>query len=341
MSTYLRARRFVGLYGPTLVVALALCAALAGAGAWYVHATPPTETVTEEVEALSVGSGVETAAVVTRDTPLYDPGTRLTDKSLYLLSVSPNMTFTARTAVPANESAEVTTRLSIDMGATYDGEAFWEERRTVIERTQRTRGGTVTVSRTLNMSAVDRYIDARREATDNVGTFSADVVLNVSYLADGYEGRLTATAPLVFTGNGYLIDGDLAAERTHSRTVSRTVVGRADPLAVGGLALASLVALALAAAVAVAYRRGIDVAAIEDELVRTRHAEWISRGELPTSDAVRHVRIDALEDLVDVAISSNKSVIHDAEYDAYAVVDGDVTYFYAGGDVRVDTWLDV
>ena len=341
MSTYLRLRRVIGLYGPTLVGLLAVIGLLAGGSAWYVYASPPTETVNEEVDAVTVGSVVETRAVVTSDTPLYERGTNLTDKSLYLLTVSPNMTFTGRTTVPTDGEARVTTRLSIDMAAEYDGEAFWEERRTIVESRRRTEQGTVTASQTVNMSALNRYVQRRREATDNIGTFSADLRLNVTYRAGEYEGQLTANAPLVFTGNGYLVDGEVAAERTHSRTVTRTEVGQSDPLVYGSLAVVALLALGLAGAIGVEYRRGIDLQTIEDRLVRERHAEWISRGELPTSDEVRHVEIDTLADLVDIAISSNKSVIHDVEYDAYAVVDGDVTYFYAAGDVRVETWLDV
>jgi hypothetical protein len=73
---------------------------------------------------------------------------------------------------------------------------------------------------------------------------------------------------------------------------------------------------------------------------RERYAEWISNGEFPTDTDKRYVTISSLEDLVDIAIDSNKRVIYDETLDAYGVADGDIVYYY-GDEGDIDSWLDM
>ncbi|MFB6130602.1 MAG: DUF5305 family protein [Salinigranum sp.] len=341
MSLYLRSMRFLAVYGRPIVGVLVVVSVLYAFGAWHVYATPPTHQETTKTDSQTIRSSVGTSAVVTGQTLLYPRGAHLTDKPLYLRSATPNLTFTVDTAVPANAPVTVGTRLTLRHAAAYNGRTYWRTDRVLIDRTQTVSGGHATASTTINMSAVIDYLDRRRAETGDLGTMSSTLLLNVTYDTGRYAGTITADAPVVFTGNGYYVDGDLSASDSRSKTVTTRVVGSADPAIWGGLALLSLLSLAGAAGCVVLLRRGIDVRRIDELLARQAHDEWISNGELPTGESLRYVMIDSLEDLVDIAIDSKKRVIYDDDYDVDAVVDADVTYYYAAGDVQIDSWLDV
>ena len=82
-----------------------------------------------------------------------------------------------------------------------------------------------------------------------------------------------------------------------------------------------------------------------DALRREIHSacwSWtISSGEFPTSADKPYISILTLEDLVDVAIDTNRRVIYDPQIEAYAVIDSSEIYYYATADVQADEWLDI
>lgn len=342
MSAGVRARRIIVYYGRLLILALLIIALLAFAGAWQSYANPPTSTVTEETDRLEVRTGLDTRAIVTGNTTLYDVGEELVNSPAYLLRATPTLTLTARTIAPTGQSVAVTQRLTVHMQATRDGQVFWEETELLAADEGRvTDEAALASSTTRNMSALTVFVAEKREEVGDVGSLSVQLRLRVDYETDEYRGRLTATAPLVLTGSAYWIDGDMTASREHSREHTRVIHERPDPLAYLGLSFLGSLALLGAIGIGVVLSRGVDLQQAEVELYRSRYQEWISEGEFPTSAEKRYVRIDSLEDLVDVAIDSNKRVIYDNEYDAYAVVDGDLVYYFATDRLRVDSWLDV
>lgn len=342
MSAGVRARRILVYYGRFLILGLLVIAILSFTAAWQVYANPPTSTVTEETDRLEVATALETSAIVTGNTTLYDEGDELVNSPAYLMRATPNLTLTVRTRAPTGQSVAASQRLSLRMQATRDGGVFWEQTELLAANEGRvTDQAPLTAATTQNMTALLETVSQKRSEISDVGSLSIQLRLRVDYETDQYNGRLSANAPLVLTGSAYWIDGDLTASREHSQTHTRTIREAPNPVEYLGLSAIGLVSILAAFGIALVLHRGVDLREAEVAMYRSKYQEWISEGEFPTSADKRYVRIDSLEDLVDVAIDSNKRVIYDDEYDAYAVVDGDLVYYFATDRLRVDSWLDV
>ncbi|QZP38132.1 DUF5305 family protein [Halobaculum magnesiiphilum] len=319
------------------VVAVVGAASLAGAG--YVYLTPPTEQVTEETNRQQVAAGVDTSAVVTGNETLYDRGTRLRNMPVYFTSASPDLTLHVEASVPDDRQVTVEHRLQVVIRGTRADQVFYENA-TVLS------GGRATVSdgnyernATLNVSQFRSEVATVQSAAP-VGTFRVLVTLDVSYNTTDYTGEFNTSAPLVITGGAYWVDGDISDSRTHSRTVTTREVGSPNMRLVGLLAVLGVVLLVAG----VLVRRAptlVDVTAIETQVARDRYDEWISNGEIPTKREKEYVRTDSLEDLVDIAIDSSKRVIHDRDLEVYAVIEGDLVYFFSPNEDVVADWLDV
>ncbi|MFB6211628.1 MAG: DUF5305 domain-containing protein [Halobacteriales archaeon] len=341
MSAPLRAQRLLAQYGRVLIILLVVVALAAFGGAYQVYSTPPVEEVTRQTNTQQVSTSIETSAIVTGNTTLYEPGQRLVDQPAYIMSATPNLTIRVQTSVPAGTGVDITQRLTLEMSATRAGEPFWQSQRVFISKAQRVRNGELVSSTTINMSELQTFIGDRRSQVGTIGEFSANIRLNVTYNTGTYSGTLTATAPVVFAENAYWIDGDLANSRTHSQTVTRRVRGTPDPASYLGLVAVGIVALLGAIGIGYVEYQGIDINQIESELSESQFEEWISRGQFPTDPEKKYVNIVSLEDLVDIAIDSEKRVIHDQEFDVYAVVDGDLIYYFTTNDLDVESWLNM
>ncbi|MFB6191897.1 MAG: DUF5305 domain-containing protein [Haloarculaceae archaeon] len=341
MSVGLRTKHFLGRYGRAAAALLAVVGLVALGGAGYVYANPPTEEVTEQVNRQEVESTVNTSAVVVNGTDLYAPGRRLVGRSAYVFEATPNLTLGVRTGLPEGTPVNVTQRLTLRFEATRSGEPFWRANRTLVAEEGRTDDGEFVSTATVNMSSVAERVRTRREQLGDIGGFGVTMRLNVSYDTGRYTGRLTASAPLVITDRAYWLGGDISASRSHSETVTRRVQGSPDPVAYLRLGALGTVSLLGAVGIVYARRTGLTVREVETEVAEQRYEEWISRGQLPTDPDRRYVLIDTLQDLVDLAIDSNKRVIYDPEYDVYAVADGDLVYYFSAGDLQVESWLDM
>jgi len=335
-----RSRWIVLRYGQPLAVALAVVGLLALGAAAFVYTNPPTEEVSEPVYEHEVATETTTSAVVTGETALYAEGERLEDRSVYFLNATPNLTLRTTTEVPDGEAVSVTQRVTLQHRASRDGQVFWSNQRLLAATEERTKDGAVATEATLDMRAVNRTVAERRSEIGLVGSFESRLVVTVTYETANYSETLKGTAPVVLTDRAYWVDGSAGANRTHAETTTRAVTGPPNRTLAGGLGLLGLVALLAAAGLGTMSFRGVDVDAIETELTRNRYEEWISRGDLPTGTGKQFIGIDTLEDLVDIAIDSNKRVIYDEEYEAYGVVDADVVYYYVERE-EFEQWMGV
>lgn len=341
MSVTARSKWVVARYGIPLAVVLALVGVLAFGGAYAAYTNPPTEQVSSTVYDQRIASETTTSAVVTGDTDLYQDGATLENKPVYFYNATQNLTFRTVTNLPEGESVNVTQRLVLQHRATRNGETFWSSQRMLVTSEQQPATEQLVTETTVDMRAVQQTVAERRSEIGAVGIFQTVVRFRVTYETSDYSGTLNATAPIVLTDRAYWVEGSLAAEQTHEETTSREITQSPDLLRVGGLSLLGVFALGLAGVLGISSLRGFDLDTIEAELVRSRHDEWISRGELPTNSERQYISIDTLEDIVDIAIDSNKRVIYDRRYEAYGVVDDDIVYYYAEGNTEFEEWLGV
>lgn len=335
-----RLELFVARRARPLVAVLAVVGIVCLAGAGYVFLTPTTQTVSEETNVQTVESSVATSAVVTGASALYDEGETLQNKSAYFIPVSPRLSFHVRTSVPTDQPVTVTQHLTMETVGLRDGSPFYRSEETLLEEERQVSDGSVSAVRSINVSAMRDELQTKRAETDGLGRFRVTLQLNVSYRTDSYEGTVSASAPFVISGDAYYLDGAVTDERTHSTTVQRDVQRPSDPLEYGGLALLGLLSLALCGLVVRTEDRS-DPEALRTSIAHSRHDEWISRGEFPTESDKQYIAIRTLEDLVDVAIDTNRRVIYDPDIDVYAVIDGSEIYYYSLDDLHAHTWLNL
>jgi hypothetical protein len=342
MSTVDRPKYVLVRYGTVIAVGLVLAGVIALGGAWT--AAQPTQT-TERVSVYqeTVSTGVDTSAVVTGNTTLYNESEELRDVPVYLFRATPTLNLTVNTSLDADRRANVTHRLALRFRAAREGDTFWQNTTTYVNETRRTSNGSVTSAATVDVPAVRERAQRFRSEIGSAGTFSVAFVLEVTYRVREspiYENTLRTSAPLVMDSESYRIGGDLAASRTEEASQRRTTTVPPDPIDYLGFVAAGVLAFAGAAA-SVLIRRDLDAEEIRTRIFRGRYQEWISRGEIPTGTDKRYVRIDDLADIVDIGIDSNKRVIWDEEYDVYAVVDGDIVYYFSPGSSEVSEWMNI
>ncbi|WP_430504473.1 DUF5305 family protein [Haloparvum sp. PAK95] len=339
----LRGRRLVGRYGSHLVLGLLVVAVLAVAGAGLLLATPPTIDSTEERATTVVEVDTHTSAVVTEETTLYEEGTRLEDRATYLRTASPNLTVST-TATPTG-AATVDQRLSLVYQAERGDDVVWSE--TVPLAVERTNadGGT-RAQTTIDVRDVERRLQAITSEVGGAAVVRVYLRHDLTYETDAHNGERTSTAALKITQDSYSLSGGLGGPVQVTETIptSRPAPGATDVLTVagnevvvttGGVWLLGIGLLALLGSVLAERerRRNPDPQAIDRELERIQFSEWISTGRVDVGDAETYAVVDTLGDLVDVAIDSNRRVVHDRKAGRYVVaVDDSVYTFSRGGD---------
>lgn len=340
MSVTSRVNLFVAEYGAIMAAAIAVLGLLAFAGAGTTYMNPPVEQVTEQTNQQSFATGVDTTAVVTNGTALYTEGQQLRNEPVYFTQASPNLTYHVWATVPEDQSVTVSQRLTLELTGARDGNVFYQSRRVfTADQTNVTDGRTWT-NETVNMSSVRQLVTEKRNAMGAVGTMSVELKLSVTYQTDEYNGSLSATTPLVLSERAYWLGEDLADQDSKSSTVTRQIQQRPDMTRVWSYSALGLGLLVIAGIVLLRSRR-MEPETYKTEVARKRYDEWISNGEIPTKSEKDYVRTDTLEDLVDIAIDSNGRVIYDKDLDTYAVIQGDLVYYYTTNESDLTDWLAV
>jgi len=333
-------RLAVARYGLALAIGLTILGFAAFGGAYTTYTNPPVEETTVQTNQQSISTSVQTLAVVENENDLYEEGQVLRDQPVYFLNASPIFSLNIRTTVPSDQTVPVSQRLILELRGVRDGQTFYEERRVVAGDETQVANGTTWTNTSMNMTAIRELVIEKRDAIGSVGTLQVSLRLEVSYETDQYSGTLEPTTGVVFSQRAYWLDGQLSDSQTHSTDVTNRETGSPNMALVSGMGVAGVVFLAGAVLIAI-RSRDLSVESIETNVVRSRYDEWISNGEIPTKAGKDYVKTDSLEDLVDVAIDTSSRVIHDQRLDAYAVVQGDLVYYYTPDDSGVEDWLEV
>ena len=340
----LRAKYICGKYWHRLVPALLLVGVIAVATAvGGVASEPEPQQVTVETDSMTVETTLSTEATVTGNTSLYNQSETLTDMPVYLRTATPEVELIAVTSTPPDRTVSVTQQIVLELSATRNGEVFWRDSRTLAIDSQNVTNGTARTQVTLDVQqlARDQLANVTAEAGD-IGTIEAQVSAIALYDTGSYSGKATAKTPLTITDRAYELRTPQQDRQTNTTTVQQAVAGGGTSGLFGprgripprdlGVGLGGLAAIGLAGAVLYTGRRINDFDAFRRQYERVRYVEWISRGTIPATGNYARVPVEALVDLVDIAIDSEKRVIHDTTKDIYAVVDGNLMYEYRDGD---------
>lgn len=324
----LRAKVVLARHGRTVAAVLCVVGilSLGGVGWWATH--PPTTTVTDHTQERTVATDVETSALVTSDSTLYDRGDRLTNQEVYFRDTTPNLTVRLRTDVTPDEGPVVVEqRMALVTRVTRDGDVFWERTRPLADDRAEVTDGNATTAAALSVARLERQSQAVREEVGPAGEVALFVRVVVTYETERYEGTTTRLVPIRVGSHSYALS-PTTLSATESTPVDQQVpVPNRDTLP--GMAMGGLGLLALAGAVTgVVAERRFDAAAAEARLHRQRFEEWISTGRVGPGLGEEYVHMTSLGELVDVGIDTDKRVIHDPETDVYAVIDDRVVYHY-------------
>lgn len=319
----LKLRLIAARHRRTLIAVLVGLALVSTIGAGWAYANPGQTAETEHRHPQTVAGTVGTSTVVTGETSVYEQGTRLSDRRVYLLGATPNLTLDGQ--VDAPKDSEVHQRLVLQYRATRDDRVVWTETR-VLAADRATR-----LQTTVNVSRIRERAERIQEEFGTAATVGLRLQYMVDYETDRYEGTLNSTVPLTFTQRAYIIDGDLAVEET--RTTAVTVSHQQEPDYAFVWLLAGLGLLAVAGAAVLTLRGPLPILEADaEELQRQRYAEWISSGRIPVFSAEHRVKMESLADLINVAIDSNDRVLYDRDQDAYGVFrQGGTLFWYAPG----------
>jgi hypothetical protein len=284
-----------------------------------------TSTTTQDVDQETVATETTTSAVVVED-GAWEEGTELEESPVYVTESTPELTLASETSVPTDE-ATVTHEVQLRHEATRDGTVFWDETDQESRTSASVEDGFASSEATIDVEAVrDRQTELEAEF-DGVGTITTVVSVVAEYDTGTYEDELVVESPLETSEDAYWLEETLADSSDHSNTAQVEVQESPSAATIGGLSL--IAALSLAGAAVVVSRGPVDVETARRAIHEHRYAEWISRGSVPMWVGEYHLELDTLEDVVDVAIDTNERVVHDEQRDLFAVVNGDVVYYYA------------
>ena len=346
MSTSARLKRELAVYGTLLGVTFVVLGVLSMAGAGYVYLNPPTEEIPpEEFDVQEFETTVDETAVVTGESPLYDQGEELRNMPVYFTNATPELTFSITSELPDDREVEVTHRLIVTHEATFDDEPFWEQRELLLAEETTTTEGRYRTNVTVSIADLDAEIGRVEGTIAEVGDLSTQLHVETAYATDAeggetYEGELVDSTPVEIATNAYWFPETMSASETH-RQLGEGETRQLPPntTAAGGLGTGGVVGIVAGIGLILWKSRQADVYELEMEIVRSRYDEWISEGEFPAGSEKQYIYINSLEDLVDVAIDTNKRVIYDPDLETYSVVDGDLIYYHAVDPTRIDSWL--
>lgn len=309
-------------------------------GAAYTSTHPTTQTFTEEQNQQTISVQTTTASQVTGNTTLYERGEWISNKSTYFLTISPNLTLLINVSVPANQEVNVMTNLHMEISGVRQEEPFYEKSQSLLNTTHSVRDGTVHASPVIHIAELNERLAQIQTETQGVGEYNVRFILEVVYDTSQYEGTIRTTTPLIISGRAYYLSQQLSENQTRATLIRRQIQRPPSPVAYGGLALGGLVLFGLSAVV-LRIEELADPERLRTQIIHDRHDEWISRGEFPTNSEKQYIHILSLEDLVDVAIDTNRRVIHDPNINAYAVIDESEIYYYSLDDTNTDEWLEI
>lgn len=340
--------RYVVSSNFTLTVAACLALVLVGAYiAVGTHSGPDTTTEQRTVATWSSDAEFRHGAVVQRDTRAFPAGTVLRNRSLYFASVAPvlNGSYVYRHEGGV-EPAAVRTELRLIVRSIRQSgdetDVLWRVSEPIATRETESLdpGEAHRVPFEVNVteqSEIAREVEADLGASPGrtqvlvVAETTAEVTVAGESVAESRSDRLEI-APRQQTYSVTETVEDGASERV---TETVEVPTGTDPLRAYGSIAVALLGLCAAAVLAWATRTGrLTVSdatrtAIRRQRERESFEEWLSVGRVPPpGEDERVVAVGSLEDLVDVAIDSDRRVIEDPNSGAFAVLDSETRYVF-------------
>ena len=329
---WLRARSFVSSWIYVLAVGLAVAAVVGGAVAYTAYAAPGTTTERTERTLWSIDGEFEHGADVVRENPVFDVGTRLSDRSTYFLAASPvldgsyALTYSGGGTVSVTADADLVVR-----SVGEDGTVYWSDR-TRLNGTSGdlSTGDAAAVGFSVNASRVAARLS---EIQSSLGQTpgESEVFVTVDAAAEGAAESaalsVTHRLPISVEGDTFTVGPEQTEGRTVTTTETETTPREYGPLwSLGG---PLLILLGAGGGAAMALGQWRDAFALSEQERaylsftddRAEFDEWIVSVRLPSSVHDRpQAEAESLADLVDFAIDADAGVVEDPDTGHFYVV---------------------
>lgn len=331
-----------------LVVAALAVLALVGAGVTYTaYATAETTTEPRTSVTAEYTGAFSHGATVTAESPLFEAGERLANRTVYFSELTPvlNGTFTFQYADGTGGDLSASADLSLVVAAVDEGdertETYWREVRPLeTANTTLSPGEGLSLSFSQNVTRLANETERLDESVGGTpGTVRLSVVATVDIegQAGGQPVDRTTQYELGLEPDGgvYRVadPGTVVNQSRHTRTVTSSVAPGALR-AVGGplLLVAGLVGLVGLRAARHTGRLELTAAErayLDYQDARTEYDEWITTAAAPIPEDDREtVTVASLQGLVDLAIDCDRRVLADPDGGTYRVLVDDVRYRY-------------
>jgi hypothetical protein len=306
------------------MVALAVAGVIALAVAAGIALNPPTTTATETTDQQTVATtgAMNAPTIEDEEWDSLSP-----DRQTFLLESSPTVEVEARTTGP--DGATVAHTLVLQVEGTRNEDVFWYEEEILLEEELTIENGEATSSVSLNATELSKHLSVVREQLAGVGSVQSSVHIRTEYDTGTYEGELTTASDLTVTNRAYWMESELSDSATRETRVQVQQTESPNWPAVSLIGLIGLMLVTAAVRIRSVDPTELDMAALKQQVHRRRYADWISSGSVQIWVGKDYVKIDALEDLVDVAIDTNERVVYDQQKDLFAVIQGDIIYYYS------------
>lgn len=349
MATWpVRTRAVLETYFPPIVLALVLVGLVGGWMAYSTHFADRTVTEQRPGSSWETNGQFDHAATVAANSSVYDPGTRLAGREVYVPAMTPvldgNYTFAYDASDGGRLDASVTLTYSVRSVSERgdNSTVVWEttERRFENSRDSLAPGQTIRVPFSVDVNeSMSRAKRIETSLRNPLGQTEGRLVARVHY-----EGTVNGEPVDAVESHAMPIDfergtfqpgheGPFTDEHRSTRTV--TVERTVGPIrAVGGPALLLVGLFGLSGLAAARWENRIELTDTERELLafesdRDDYAEWISTIELPEEALDRPAgRADSLRSLVDFAIDTDNRVIECPEEGVFHVLHDGYRYTY-------------
>jgi hypothetical protein len=340
----LQLRAVLSAWVQVVAVALLVLALVGGWATYTAHVSPGTTTEQAVVSEWAVTGEFDHGATVTAENPVYDTGTRLSNRSTYFTGIAPELDGRFLTRVQATSASDLSVSLdtALVLQSAEEEQVYWRVERDLSERTvddART-GSTVAVPFSVNATQVERRLE---RIGDSLGGSPAEptafvaVDVTVEGVVNGQEQSASFTERLTVSPGGgtYSVTEPEDPGEQFQRTESVAVPAEYGPLRTVGGPLAMLGGLAGLGALVVARRRNdlalsqTERAVLDYQSDRAEFDEWITQICLPDAAFEKPMAEAAtLRDLVDFAIDTDAGVVESPDETAYYVVGDQYLYAY-------------
>lgn len=336
----------------TAVLALLVVLGLVGGYVAYVTYTQ-TETVTEQrvASTATTSTDFQHGVTVQRDTIVFEEGIYLGGRTLYFSSLSPelNATYSVRHGGDDPEPADARAELMLVLRSVGDdGTEHWRVSDTLAtaEEASLEPGEPLEANFKVNVTNATARID-RIQSDLGASPGETQVLVTSETVIAGEVGdeefnETRSESLRINPGSGtYSVSVDVEGQNSHQAL--ETVETEVEPSALSQYGSVALVFVSLVGILGMLIGRRMDVFELpqkeiermEFESQRESLDEWISRGTLSGDEAETVMRLESLEDLVDVAIDSNRRVTELDDGSYVVLVDG-VRYVYEPDSAKDD-----